>query len=80
MAQVQRAEAKLATATTAFDAARATAQQREKYVVRVINPNRPDRPTEPKRLLDFLMVMVFALTGYAIITLAVAGIRDHRGV
>ncbi len=78
--QRESAEQKLVAANTAFDTARATAQQREKYVVRVVNPSQPDRPTAPKRLLDFLTVMVFALAGYAIISLAVAGIRDHRGV
>jgi capsular polysaccharide transport system permease protein len=78
--QRQTAESKLALATTAYEAARAEAQQQQKYIVRVVNPNTPDRPTEPKRLRDFLTVMIFALAGYAIVSLAIAGIRDHRGV
>lgn len=78
--QRDNAERKAATAAAAFDSARALAQQREKYVVRIVNPSAPDKPTEPKRVLDFLMVMLFALTGYAIVSLAIAGVRDHRGV
>ena len=80
LVQRETAEAILVSATTAFDAARAVAQQREKYVVRVVNPSRPDRAAEPRRFLDFLMVMLFAVAGYAIVSLAIAGIRDHRGV
>ncbi len=76
----EAAEKKLAAATMARDSARSTAEQREKYVVRVVNPNRPDRPVLPRRVMDLLMVMVFALAGYSIIALTIAGIRDHRGV
>ena len=80
--QVERtaAEQKAQAARLAYQAASAAAVQNEKFVVRVVNPNRPDTPTEPKRLLDFLMVLLFAMTGYAIVSLLIAGIRDHRGV
>lgn len=80
LAQRDSAERVFASATTAFDSARALAQQQEKYVVRVVNPSQPDKPTEPNRIRDFLMVMVFAFAGYAIVSLAIAGVRDHRGV
>src|SRR5690606_9743502 len=80
LAQREIAQSKLAAATTSFETARASAQQREKYVVRVVNPSQPDRPTAPKRFLDFLTVLIFAVAGYAIVSLAIAGIRDHRGV
>jgi capsular polysaccharide transport system permease protein len=74
------AEQKVAATRAAYETARALASQHEKFVVRVVNPNRPDVPTEPKRFLDFLMVILFAMTGYAIVSLLIAGIRDHRGV
>ncbi|OYX35529.1 MAG: hypothetical protein B7Y99_03190 [Caulobacterales bacterium 32-69-10] len=80
LVQRDNAERKLTAASANFDTARATAQQREKYVVRVVNPSPPDKPTQPRRFLDFLTVLLFALTGYAIVSLAIAGIRDHRGV
>lgn len=77
--QRDAAERTLATAAANFQSARATAEQREKYVVRVVNPSQPDRPAQPRRVLDFFTVMLFALTGYALVSLLIAGIRDHRG-
>ena len=74
------AEKKLAAAETAYDQARATAEQREKFVARIVNPNLPQTPTSPRRWLEFLTAMVFAMAGYALASLTLAAIRDHRGI
>lgn len=74
------AETKLAAAQTAFDQARATAEQREKFVARIVTPNLPETPTSPRRWLEFLTAMVFAMAGYALASLTLAAIRDHRGI
>jgi capsular polysaccharide transport system permease protein len=74
------AEKKLAAAETAFDQARATAEQREKFVARIVTPNLPETPTSPRRWLEFLTAMVFAMAGYALASLTLAAIRDHRGI
>lgn len=80
--QVERtnAERKLATAEAAFDQARATAEQREKFVARIVSPNLPDTPTSPRRWLEFLTAIVFAAAGYVLAALTVAAVRDHRGI
>ena len=80
--QLERANAErtLALAQTAFDQARATAEQREKYVVNIVNPNRPQAPTYPNRVLEFITVLIFAMAGYALVSLSIAAVRDHRGV
>jgi capsular polysaccharide transport system permease protein len=80
IAQRDFAEKKLGSVQTAYDQARTSAEQREKYVVRIVQPNMPQEATEPNRLTDWLIVLIFAGTAYAIITLIVAGIRDHQGV
>lgn len=74
------AERKLATAETAYDQARATAEQREKFVARIVSPNLPEAPTSPRRWLEFLTALVFAMAGYALGSLTLAAIRDHRGI
>lgn len=74
------AEKKLVAAETAFDQARATAEQREKFVARIVSPNLPETPTSPRRWLEFLTAMVFAMAGYALAALTMAAIRDHRGI
>jgi capsular polysaccharide transport system permease protein len=80
--QLERANAErtLALAQTAFDQARATAEQREKYVVNIVTPNRPQAPTYPNRVLEFITILIFAMAGYALVSLSIAAIRDHRGV
>jgi capsular polysaccharide transport system permease protein len=80
--QLERANAErtLALAQTAFDQARATAEQREKYVVNIVNPNRPQAPTYPNRVLEFITILIFAMAGYALVSLSIAAVRDHRGV
>lgn len=80
LVQREIAEKRLASALAAYDTARATAEQRERFVVRVVQPNRPQEATQPNRLTDFLLVLIFVMTGYALTMLVVAGIRDHQGV
>lgn len=74
------AEQRLTAATTVLDHARALAQERDRFVIRIVTPRLPDEATEPYRLINFLTIMLIALAAYGIIALAVAGIRDHRGV
>jgi|GEM_PF-1821967 BexC/CtrB/KpsE family polysaccharide export inner-membrane protein len=74
------AEKQLLAALSAYDSARAVASQRERYLVRVINPHLPDKPTLPNRLLSFIEAMVVVIAGYGIIALVIAGVRDHQGI
>lgn len=80
--QLQRANAEktLAAAQTGFDQARATAEQREKFVARIVSPNLPQQATSPNRVLEFLTLLIFAMAGYALVSLTLAAIRDHRGI
>jgi capsular polysaccharide transport system permease protein len=73
-------EKRLAAALQAYDSARALADQRERFVVRVTEPNMPDRPTLPTRWLNFIEAMIIAIAAYGILALSIAGIRDHQGI
>ena len=70
----------MVAALGSYDSARTAAAQRERFVVRVVNPNYPDRPTLPRRFLSFLETLAAAAAAYAIIALAIAGVRDHQGI
>ncbi len=74
------AEKQLVAALGSYDAALAVAGQRERFLVRIVNPNLPDRPTEPKRLLTFLEALLVVVAAYGIVALAIAGVRDHQGI
>jgi capsule polysaccharide export protein KpsE/RkpR len=57
-----------------------TASQRERFLVRAVDPNYPDEPTLPKRILRSFEVIAIAIALYAIVTLTIAGVRDHQGI
>lgn len=74
------AEKQLVAAMAAYDSARAVADQRDRFLVRIVNPNLPDRPSLPHRMKAFLETLMVAIAAYGIIALAIAAIRDHQGI
>jgi BexC/CtrB/KpsE family polysaccharide export inner-membrane protein len=74
------AEKRLAAALASYDGARVLADQRERFLVRVTEPNMPDDPALPNRWLDFFEAMIIAIAAYGILALSIAGIRDHQGI
>jgi capsular polysaccharide transport system permease protein len=74
------AEKRLVAALGAYDGARSLADQRERFLVRVTEPNVPDEPALPNRWLDFFEAMIIAIAAYGILALSIAGIRDHQGI
>ena len=74
------ADKQLVAALGAYDAARAVAGQRERFIVRITNPIVPDRATRPHRLFSFLETMMVLVALYGVGALAIAGVRDHQGI
>ena len=73
-------EKQLVAALSAYDSAKSLASQRERFLVKITNPNLPDRPALPHRLLSFLESLIVIVAGYGVIALAIAGVRDHQGI
>lgn len=74
------ADRKLVAALQASDAAKALADQRQRFIVPVVPPNLPEDATEPHRVTSFLETMLVLVAVYGIVALAIAGIRDHQGI
>ncbi len=74
------AEKALVAAMSAYDAARAVAGQRERFLVRITNPNLPDEAALPHRLVSFIEALLVLVAIYGILALAIAGVRDHQGI
>jgi BexC/CtrB/KpsE family polysaccharide export inner-membrane protein len=66
------------TAVGALEAARLEARRKQLYLERVVSPDLPDKAERPQRLLTILKVLVTTLLAYAIVSLVVAGLREHR--
>lgn len=68
----------LASAEASLDSAQQDAQRQRLYLDRIVQPNRPDSPTEPKRWLSVLAVLASTLVAYGIGLLLWAGIRESK--
>lgn len=75
----QFADKQLASALTSLEEARNEARRKQAYIERIVEPNRPDRPLEPRRLRGVLATLVIGLVVWGILSMLLAGIREHQG-
>jgi capsular polysaccharide transport system permease protein len=68
----------LESAFGGLETARLDARRQQLFLEPVVNPNLPDRALEPDGLLIVTIVLVSGLVIYAIISLLIAGLREHR--
>jgi capsular polysaccharide transport system permease protein len=71
------AERQLTSAYTSLEAAQLDAQRQQLYLETVAQPNLPDFPLYPKRIVSFSMVLATCLLAYGIAWLLVASVREH---
>ena len=67
----------LNAANAALVQARADAQRQQFYLERVVDPNTPDTPLLPKRLINILIVAAAALCLYFIAWMFTVGVLEH---
>lgn len=73
------ADRRLAAAMTALQEARSEARRKQAYVERIAQPSLPDKAEEPRRLRGIFATLVLSLIAWAILTMLLAGIREHHG-
>ena len=76
----EMADKALAAASLGLDAARVEARQQKLYLVRVVNPSLPDKPSLPNRWAAIFAVLISTMLIYGIGWLVWAGLREHRQV
>jgi len=67
----------LASAMTSLEQARSDAQRQQLYLERIAQPSLPDEALEPRRVRYTLSTLLFGLICWGILTLLVAGTREH---
>ncbi|TCW78834.1 hypothetical protein C5O80_31625 [Burkholderia sp. SRS-46] len=79
--QIERvfAERQLTLALATLESARNEALRKQLYVEVVASPNRPDMPIRPYRPKNVLVTFIAGLVVWGIVTLLMAGIREHHG-
>lgn len=67
----------LTAANQAFENARIDARRQHLFLDRVVNPDRPDKAIQPKRLISILTILAASLLIYGCGFLIWAGMREH---
>ncbi len=68
----------LEVAVTSLEQARLTALKQELYLETISNPSLPDDNEEPKRGQDILATLLVSLIIWGILTIVIAGVREHH--
>lgn len=71
------ANKQLAASLGSLEQARNEAQRQQAYVERIVQPNLPDAPMEPRRLRGILATLALALVAYGILRMLLAGVKEH---
>jgi len=74
----QFADKQLAGAMASLQDALNEAQRKQAYVERIVQPNLPDDALEPRRFRGILATVVLGLAAWGILTMLLAGVREHR--
>ena len=72
------ADRRLAAAMNSLEEARNEARRKQAYVERIVQPSLPDEALQPRRLRGIFATLVVGLIAYGILTMLLAGIREHR--
>jgi capsular polysaccharide transport system permease protein len=75
----QYADRRLAAAMTSLQDAEDEARRKQAYVERIAQPSLPDEAAEPRRLRGIIAAFVLGLVAWGILSLLLAGVREHHG-
>ena len=74
---VEFADKQLGIALAELESARSEAQQKQLYLERLVQPNRPDKAMSPRRVRSVFTVLLISLIAWAVASLLVASVREH---
>ena len=76
--QRDAAERQLATALEALSQSHIEAQRKMIYLERIVQPQKPDYPVEPKRIIGILTTIGLSLMIFGILKVVFASIKEHQ--
>ncbi|CAM4043836.1 WcbD [Novosphingobium lubricantis] len=68
----------LAAAMASQQEAENEARRKQAYVERIVEPNLPDYAIEPRRMRGILSTLLFALIAWGVLSMMLAGVREHQ--
>ena len=76
--QRELADRELTQATAALLTTQQEARRQKLYLDRIVNPNMPDKSSEPRRWIAILTIFASTMLIYSVGWLVWAGVREHR--
>jgi capsular polysaccharide transport system permease protein len=76
--QRDAAERQLAIALEALSQASVEAQRKMIYLERIVEPQKPDYPVEPKRIIGILTTIALSLMIFGILKVIFASVKEHQ--
>lgn len=76
--EAEYADKLLTNALISLQNANNDARRQQAYVERIVQPHRPDKAREPKRLRSILSVFVLGLVAWGVLSLLSSGIKEHE--
>ena len=73
----QVADKELASALASLEDARNEARRKQVYVERLVQPNLPDAPLEPRRFRSILATFILGMIAWGVVSMLFAGVREH---
>lgn len=71
-------EKMLASSMITLEQAKNEAQRKQLYLERIVQPYKPDKAMEPRRIQGVLTTLVLGLISWGILTMLIAGIKEHQ--
>ena len=78
MLEREFADKLVAAATAALNSAQLEARRQQLYLDRIVAPDLPDTPAQPKRFMSLLAIFTSLLLAYGVGWLVWAGVRESR--
>lgn len=76
--EAQFSDRQLASAMASLEEARNEARRKQAYVERIVEPNLPDTPLEPRRLRGMLATLALGLVAWGVLSMLLAGVKEHQ--
>ena len=72
------ADKQLATALASLEQARNDATHKQLYLERIVQPDKPDKAMEPRRVRAVFATFVLGMVCWGILSMLLAGVREHH--
>jgi capsular polysaccharide transport system permease protein len=76
--EAEYAEKLLTNALVSLQNASNEARRQQAYVERIVQPNLPDKATQPRRIRGILSVFVLGLAAWGVLSLLFSAMREHK--